>query len=78
MTNTETKLYKLMEKATEPSMVLLPRYARVIEETEKALFISGKDRNGIVYIVLFVKNGKIDFFETRDEEEAQCKLLKVA
>lgn len=78
MTKAETKLFNLMNQATETGLVCLPRYARVIEETDRAFMISGKDRKGVVYAVIFLKNGKIDFFETRNEEEANCKMLLVA
>jgi hypothetical protein len=78
MTKAETKLFGLMNKATETGLVCLPRYARVIEDTEKAMLISGKDRRGTVYAVIFLKNGKLDSFESRSEEEANCKMLVVA
>ena len=78
MTKAETKLFGLMNKATETGLVCLPRYARVIEETENAMYISGKDKKGIIYAVIFVKGGKIDFLETRNEEEAERKMLIVA
>ena len=78
MTKAETKLFGLMNKATETGLVCLPRYARVIEDTERALLVSGKDRKGTVYAVIFLKNGKLDFFETRNEEEAETKMLIVA
>ena len=78
MTKAETKLFELMNKATETGLVCLPRYAKVIEDTEKAMLISGKDRNGVVYAVIFLKAGKLDFFETRNEEEAETKMLIVA
>ena len=78
MTKAETKLFGLMNKATETGIVCLPRYARVIEDTERALLVSGKDRKGTVYAVIFLKNGKLDFFESRSEEEAETKMLIVA
>jgi len=78
MTKAETKLFGLMSKATETGLVCLPRYARVIEDTERALLVSGKDRKGTVYAVIFLKNGKLDFFEARSEEEAETKMLIVA
>ena len=78
MTKAETKLFGLMNKATETGIVCLPRYARVIEDTERALLVSGKDRKGTVYAVIFLKNGKLDFFESRCEEEAETKMLIVA
>lgn len=78
MTKAETKLFNLMNKTTEPGLVCLPKYARVIEETENAMFISGKDKKGIIYAVIYVKGGKIDFIETRNEEEAESKMLIVA
>ena len=78
MTKAETKLFGLMSKTTETGLVCLPRYARVIEDTERALLVSGKDRKGTVYAVIFLKNGKLDFFETRNEEEAETKMLIVA
>jgi hypothetical protein len=78
MTKAETKLFGLMNKATETGFVCLPRYAKVIEDAEKAMLISGKDRNGIVYVVIFLKGGKLDFFESRSEEEAETKMLIVA
>ena len=67
-----------MNKATETGLVCLPRCARVIEDTERALLVSGKDKKGTVYAVIFLKNGKLDFFESRSEEEANCKMLVVA
>ena len=78
MTKAETKLFGLMSKATETGLVCLPRYARVIEDTERALLVSGKDKKGTVYAVIFLKNGKLDFFESRSEEEAETKMLIVA
>ena len=78
MTKAETKLFGLMNKATETGLVCLPRCARVIEDTERALLVSGKDKKGTVYAVIFLKNGKLDFFESRSEEEAETKMLMVA
>ena len=78
MTKAETKLFGLMSKATETGLVCLPRCARVIEDTERALLVSGKDKKGTVYAVIFLKNGKLDFFESRSEEEAETKMLIVA
>ena len=78
MTKAETKLFGLMNKATETGLVCLPRCARVIEDTERALLVSGKDKKGTVYAVIFLKNGKLDFFESRSEEEAETKRLMVA
>ena len=78
MTKAETKLFGLMSKATETGLVCLPRCARVIEDTERALLVSGKDKKGTVYAVIFLKNGKLDFFESRSEEEAETKMLMVA
>ena len=78
MTKAETKLFGLMNKATETGLVCLPRCARVIEDTERALLVSGKDKKGTVYAVIFLKNGKLDFFESRSEEEAETKMLIVA
>lgn len=78
MTKAETTLSRLVKKTTEFGIVCLPRYARVIEETENAMFISGKDKKGIIYAVIFVKGGKMDFLETRNEEEAERKMLIVA
>ena len=78
MTKAETKIYGLMNKATEQSMICLPRYARVLEETEKAVMISGKDRKGDIFAVIFLKAGKVDFFESRNLEDVECKMLTVA
>jgi len=78
MTKAETKIYGLMNKATEKSFICLPRYARVLEETEKAVMISGKDRKGIIFSVIFLKAGKVDFFESRNLEEVEEKMLIVA
>lgn len=78
MTKAEAKLFGLMNKATETGLVCLPRYASVIEDTEKAMLISGKDKKGIIYAVIFVKGGKLDFYETRNQEEAETKMLIVA
>ena len=78
MTKAEAKLFGLMSKATETGLVCLPRYARVIEDTEKAMLISGKDRKGVIYAVIFLKCGKLDFYETRNQEEVETKMLIVA
>lgn len=78
MTKAETKIYGLMNKATEKSFICLPRYARVLEETEKAVMISGKDRKGNIFVVIFLKAGKVDFFESRNLEEVEEKMLIVA
>ena len=78
MTKAETKIYGLMNKATEQSFICLPRYARVLEETEKAVMISGKDRKGVIFSVIFLKAGKVDFFESRNLEEVEEKMLIVA
>ena len=78
MTKAETKIFGLVNKATEKSFICLPRYAKVLEESEKAILISGKDRHGVVYSVIFLKVGKVDFFESRNLEEAESKMLVVA
>lgn len=40
--------------------------------------ISGKDRKGIIFSVIFLKAGKVDFFESRNLEEVEEKMLIVA
>ena len=78
MTKAEAKLIELASMATEPSTVCLPKCAKVLEATERALLVSGKDSRGAVFDVIFLKNGRIDFFVARTREEADLKLLVVA